>query len=280
MAIWGFAFYRVPAADADWLVRAQAVCFGTDASGLPDGYGWAVLTLAPLSFAAAIFVALGSELKKGIRSTFKSKVGSIIIALFGVVLIAEGSWVASQIRTGLSIRYADYGPDDSGALPDNYPQTNSPAPDFRLIDQNGEKISLVYFKDRVVIVAFAFAHCTTICPAIVQTVKNAADTFSQQPVSLLLITLDPWRDTPSSLPSLAKRWELGENQHLLSGSIEEVEKTIANYNVATSRNEKDGDITHPAIVYILSPNGEIAYTFNNPSIIWISDGVNRLLENN
>lgn len=278
MAIWGFAFYRVPATDADWLVRAQAVCFGTDASGLPDGYGWAVLTLAPLSFVVAIFIALGSEIKNGISSIFNSKIGPIIIAVFGVVLIAEASWVTSQIQTGLSIRYADYGPDEAGALPENYPQTTTPAADFKLIDQDGETVSLEYFKGRVVIVAFAFAHCTTICPAIVQTVKNAADTFSELPVSLLLITLDPWRDTPSSLPSLAKRWKLGKNQHLLSGNIEAVEKTIADYNVATSRNEKDGDITHPAIVYILSPNGEISYTFNNPSIPWIRDGVSRLLE--
>jgi hypothetical protein len=39
-----------------------------------------------------------------------------------------------------------------------------PAPDFRLVNQFGQRMSLSQFRGKVVILAFTDAECTTICP--------------------------------------------------------------------------------------------------------------------
>ena len=50
---------------------------------------------------------------------------------------------------------------------------------------------------RPVVVTFAYAHCTTICPVIVSEVLGARDKLALHKPVVLIVTLDPWRDTPA-----------------------------------------------------------------------------------
>jgi protein SCO1/2 len=144
-----------------------------------------------------------------------------------------------------------------------------------LVDQNGERISLGRFRGRPVVLTFVFAHCQTMCPLIVQNVKRAAPTAVASEV--LMVTLDPWRDTPSSLPAMARQWEIPEGFHVLSSaSVDEVLGVVRAYEVPFDRNERSGDIAHPGLVFLIDPQGRLAYTFNNPPPAWIREGLNRL----
>ena len=53
--------------------------------------------------------------------------------------------------------------------------------------------------------------------------------------------------------------ELGAGEFALSGDVDRVEALLDEWNVARSRDERTGDITHPRLFFILSPTGEIAY---------------------
>ena len=53
-------------------------------------------------------------------------------------------------------------------------------------------------------------------------------------------------------------------------------QAIKLFEVPTQRSEKDGEITHPPIVYVINSQGDISYTFNNPPVAWIVDAVNAL----
>jgi cytochrome oxidase Cu insertion factor (SCO1/SenC/PrrC family) len=75
----------------------------------------------------------------------------------------------------------------------------------------------------------------------------------------VVVTLDPWRDTPSRLPSLAKDYELGGDAFVLSGTVEEVNALLDRWNVARGRDEKTGVIAHPPLVYVLDTEGRIAF---------------------
>jgi protein SCO1/2 len=272
---WGFAFLPVSSTPPEWLTAARAACFGSAEGGLPAPYGWALLVLGPASFLVGILALWGSELRASVRSVARSPLGASIFALIAVAMIAEGVWVSAKVRTGLAVAAWDAGAGGAPALPATYPRQAAAAPDFALVDQDGERVSLGRFKGRPVLLTFVFAHCQTMCPLLVQHIKQAAP--STPPSEVVMITLDPWRDTPSSLAAIARRWDLPKNFHVLSSaSVAEVLSVVDAYRVPFERNEQSGDITHPGLVFLVDAEGRLAYTFNNPPPAWISEGLNRL----
>jgi cytochrome oxidase Cu insertion factor (SCO1/SenC/PrrC family) len=76
---------------------------------------------------------------------------------------------------------------------------------------------------------------------------------------VVVVTLDPWRDTPSRLPHLARHWKLGEDGFVLSGAVGEVTALLDRWQVARERDPRTGLVTHPPLVYVLGADGRIAY---------------------
>jgi protein SCO1/2 len=277
MLLWFMAFYRAPEATPEWLLRAQSVCFGTGESGLPDTYGWVALILGPVSFPAALLFAFGREVRAGLSAMAAAGAGRVLLGLLATAVLLEGAWVQGRIADGLAVIDRVYAFETPRDLPDSYPRLNRPAIPFELVDQHGAKVALENFRNRVVFLTFAFAHCKTVCPAIIQSVKEAAAELPAGKVETLIVTLDPWRDTPRSLPALARHWQLGPNTRILSGSVDRITGTLDAYQVPRERDPKSGDVRHPALVYMLAPTGEIAYAFNNPYPRWLSQAAGRLL---
>ena len=92
-------------------------------------------------------------------------------------------------------------------------------------------------------------------------------------MDLVVITLDPWRDTPARLPALARQFHLGGDgageggeggeeragSYLLSGTVEAVNAALDALQMARERVPETGDIVHPAQVYLLDAEGTIVY---------------------
>jgi len=272
---WGFAFMPLPSAPPEWLSAARAACFGSAESGLPALFGWMLLVLAPGSFLVGILLIWGSELGASVRRVARSPLGACIFALLAAALIVEGIWVSAKVRAGVAVAAWDQGAQDASDLPATYPRQAVAAPDFTLIDQEGTTVSLGQFKGKPVVLTFVFAHCQTMCPLLVQHIKQAAP--GAPPSEVLLITLDPWRDTPSGLPGIARQWDIPKNFHILSSAhATEVLSVIKAYQVPFERNEKTGDISHPGLVFLVDDQGQLSYTFNNPPPAWIREGLDRL----
>jgi protein SCO1/2 len=134
---------------------------------------------------------------------------------------------------------------------------------FVLTDQHGRRTSLADFPGRPVLLTFAFGHCPTVCPTVVHDLRSARAAVNRPEVPLLVITLDPWRDTPARLASLAMEWELGPLDRVLSGSVEEVERTLDALGVGRRRDGTTGNIDHAGTVMVLDDRGYI---------IWRLDG--------
>jgi protein SCO1/2 len=230
-----------------------------------------LLVLAPTSFLVAILVLWGPELPASLRRAGRTVRGRGVFALIALVVIVEGGWVFRKIGAARAVTAWSGAQAIEVELPAEYPRNAAVAPGFHLVDQHGREVSLERFKGQPVVLTFVFAHCETLCPLIVETVKRVT------PGAVLLITLDPWRDTPSTLPAIAARWALPENFHVLSSRrADEVLGVIEAYGVPVERNEKSGDIVHPALVFLIDAEGRLAYTFNNPSAAWIREGLARL----
>ncbi len=260
-AWWALALWPVPSEAAAWLVRARFVCFNVGPSGLPDASGWLLLIGQPIGMFAALMAIWGSAVRSGLRRLAAQARGRVLIGAALLLLLGGLSAAGTRVVSANSeaVPFAV-----EPALPDTYPRLDRPAPALGLVDQRGERIDLSALRGRPALVTFAFAHCEAVCPTIVRQVvaaqrqlREGADA-SRVP-RVVVVTLDPWRDTPSRLPALAQDYELGEGAFVLSGTVADVTGLLDRWNVARGRDEKTGMIAHPPLVYVLDAEGRIAF---------------------
>jgi protein SCO1 len=273
---WALAFAPLPV-PPEWLAEARSVCFGTLPNGLPDTWGWILLVLAPLSMLTFLVVVWGRELLDSARWVASRSGGWLLIAsLLGAPLLGAG-WVGQRVAA--AGRAGDLGPVPwTGPLPAHYPRLEEPAAPFALVDQHGEEVTLESLRGRPVLLTFAYAHCATICPVIVETAHKVVGALPGQEPAVLVVTLDPWRDTPRTLPTVARSWRLDRlpDGRVLSGPVEEVLAVIDAYEVPIERDEKSGEVFHPALVYLLDGEGRLAYRFHNPPAEWLVQALLRM----
>lgn len=275
---WALAFAPLPV-PADWLAEARSVCFGTQDNGLPEPWGWATLIASPLAMLVFLVGVWGRDLGRAFKQLAMRPIGRValvglaMVPLIGVVIV--GGRVAQARRLEARTQLSTI-PEE---LPESYPRQDRPAPVLGLVDQSGEVVSVDTLAGRPVLVTFAFAHCKTICPVVVDTVKRAATELPEIEPAVVIVTLDPWRDTPSALPSLVASWQLGSvpGVHVLSGEIPDVLGVLEAWNMPIDRDEQSGDVSHPALVYVLDPDGTLSYAFSGPTVAWVVEAVRRVV---
>ena len=259
-AWWALALWPVDNGPA-WLERTRYVCFGVAESGLPDAGGWIGLVFGPLGMLAILVIAWWRgvvQLLERARSSRTVAVALATLALGGAVLVAGAGVRVQQARAV----FAEVPETGDELLPLTGPRLDRPAPPLILVGQDGARHSLDDLRGRPVLVTFAFAHCETVCPVVVGHVLAAQRELRAAglPAAVLIVTLDPWRDTPSRLPSMARAWGLPDRgAWVLSGEVEAVEAALDAWDVPRRRDLTTGDVTHPSLVYIVDRVGRIAY---------------------
>lgn len=253
-AWWALALWPTPADAPAWVERTRAVCFGVTDSGLPSIAGWIVLIGEPIGMLGFLLFVWGEAVSEGLRALRRSFPGQTALAatlLLGVLgLAAIGVRVANANEAG-QVFLTGGGETAAPARMDR------PAPPLALVDQYGDTVRLQDFRGRRVLVVPAYGHCETVCPLIVHDAKKVLAEGAD--ATLLIVTLDPWRDTPSRLPHLARSWELPPGAHILSGTVATVERTLDAWGIARSRSERTGEILHPVSIYLIDRLGRLAY---------------------
>ena len=252
---WALALWPTDDAPA-WLLITRETCFGTAETGLPDAGGWMVLSGQPLGMLLVLFAGWGNDVKAGLRAAMYRVSGQLVVGTAAALLLAGVLGVAVRVRV------ADAQPFTTSRTEAVAGQLNRlsdvPKP-LSLVNQAGRTITLDQFRGRAVIVTFAYAHCETVCPLLVGEVLTARDRIAGRKPVVLIVTLDPWRDTPSRLASIADGWGATGDVHVLSGETLQVERVLNAWRVPRARNERTGDVSHPSVVYVVGPDGRIAY---------------------
>jgi cytochrome oxidase Cu insertion factor (SCO1/SenC/PrrC family) len=252
---WALALWPTDATTAEWILRTRTACFGTTETGLPDAGGWILLAGQPLGMLGFLAIVWRRELGAGLALVTSRTAGQLATGMAAALIVAGLSGAVVRVRT------AGYEPFSTGAgdIAAELTRVNDWAPALGLVDQAGREIVLESFRGRRVLVGFAFAHCATVCPLLVSDMLDAQRAIEDDPPALVVVTLDPWRDTPSRLPAMAEQWGLRRDAHVLSGVPETVERVLNAWRVPRVRNERTGDLVHPAIVYVVGRDGRIAY---------------------
>jgi protein SCO1/2 len=86
-----------------------------------------------------------------------------------------------------------------------------PAADFALVDPDGRPTTLASFRGSPVLLFFGYTHCPDVCPLTLQKLTRAVERAGRgaRDTRIVLVTLDPERDTPAVLEAYASRWGKG-----------------------------------------------------------------------
>jgi protein SCO1/2 len=226
-----------------------------------------------LSFLLAVW---GRPLADALGSVARRRAGRILLAALAVATGA-GAWAVTD-RVAAAARFERALAPAAEPLPEHYPRTADPAPPLRLVDARGEPFDLARLRGRPVLLTFAYGHCVTVCPLLVDALREARASYPGPAPPAVVVTLDPWRDTPRALPGLARAWKLdaAAGETLLSGPADEVRAVAQAYEVGFARDERTGEITHAGITFVLDPQGRIAYRFLGPPAHWLVEAARRL----
>jgi cytochrome oxidase Cu insertion factor (SCO1/SenC/PrrC family) len=253
---WALALWPVGPSVPAWFLRTRAICFGATPSGLPNAGGWLLLIGQPLGMLAVLGIVWTAEVRAGLALAMSRVAGQIALGIVTAALVAGIGGVAVRVA-----RAGDR-PFSAGAdreIAAQLTRVNDAAPALSLVDQHGRTVTLDEFRGRPILVTFAYAHCETVCPAVVADVLAAGRRLTDSRPAILIVTLDPWRDTPSRLGAIATTWRVDGGARVLSGPPNTVERTLNAWRVPRVRNEKTGDFSHPSVVYVVGPDGRITY---------------------
>lgn len=146
-----------------------------------------------------------------------------------------------------------------------------PLPAFSLLDQNGGAFSNAQLQGRWSLLFFGFTHCPDICPTtlgmLAQVEKKLATTPQTPPPQVLLVSVDPERDTPAQLASYVKFFSPTFTG--ITGDAAKVAELTRAMGVPTAKTAlANGDYTvdHSAIIFVLDPQGAMRAVFSTPHV--------------
>jgi protein SCO1/2 len=129
-----------------------------------------------------------------------------------------------------------------------------------LTNTDGHTHPLDTYRGRPVLVTMFYGSCPAACPLLIDTLRateRALPAKERAAVRILMISIDPERDTPSALAELAKsrridisRWELA------STDATTIRKLAAVLNVQY-RKLPDGGYNHTSVITLLDTQGQI-----------------------
>jgi len=248
---WALALWPLPDAPPAWLARTREVCFGAVHNGLPTASGWMALILEPLTLLGALMVVWGGQVREGLRGLWAGTLGRGVLVV-AMLTVSTGLTLAA----GRVMASAGAGDPFDSAAPMVTPLSGSPPP-LALADQSGAGFSWARLDGRPAIVGFAYAHCTTVCPTLVHELVAARG--GEASPALVLVTLDPRRDTPARLASVANEWGLAAGDFLLGGEVEEVEAAIAQWGIPSQRDSLTGEIAHGTQLFVVGSEGRMEW---------------------
>jgi cytochrome oxidase Cu insertion factor (SCO1/SenC/PrrC family) len=130
-----------------------------------------------------------------------------------------------------------------------------PAPDFRLVNQFGQPMSLSQFRGKVVVLAFDDSKCTTVCPLTTQSMVEAKQLLGPagDQVQLLGVDANPDAISVSDVLSYSRTHGMVNQWNFLTGSLPQLKAAWGAYHIAVQIEQ--GQIDHTPALFVIDQQG-------------------------
>src|SRR6202050_4618161 len=159
------------------------------------------------------------------------------------------------------------------------------APDFKLVNQFGQPMSLSQFRGKVVVLSFEDSECTTVCPLTEQSMLDAKEMLGTagNQVQLLGVDANPDATSVADVLSYSRAHGLVNQWDFLTGSLAQLEAPWAAYNIEVQIEQ--GQIDHTPALFVIDQSGreqklyltQMAYSSVGQSAQVLADELSSLL---
>lgn len=137
-----------------------------------------------------------------------------------------------------------------------------PAPGLALRDQRGASIALRSLRGHVVLLTFLDSKCKRECPIEGRVIRDVLRRVEGTRAVTVVVSVDPWADTPTSARSFAARSGWSGDWHWLLGNKAALRPVWRAYDIGVKRTP--GDILHSTALYVIDQRGDLRAGFLFP----------------
>jgi cytochrome oxidase Cu insertion factor (SCO1/SenC/PrrC family) len=179
------------------------------------------------------------------------------LAVAAVLAVAGCSSSASQPTPSSTMSSAQAAAMENPDLDLGTSMDNKPAPDFKLVNQFGQPMSLSQFRGRVVVLSFEDSECTTVCPLTTQAMEIAKELLGKAGSSVQLLGVDanPDATAVSDVKAYSAAHGMINQWDFLTGSLAQLKSVWSQYNIAVQ--VEAGQIDHTPALYIINQQGKL-----------------------
>jgi len=129
------------------------------------------------------------------------------------------------------------------------------APDFRLVNQFGQPVSLSAFRGKVVILAFTDSECTTVCPLTTVSMLEARQLLGKagEQVQLLGVDANPDATAVSDVMSYSRSHAMVNHWDFLTGSLARLHAVWQAYHIYVQI--QSGQVDHTPALFVIDQRG-------------------------
>lgn len=140
----------------------------------------------------------------------------------------------------------------------SYPTNSLYQLDATLTDSSGKAHGLDVYAGHPVLITMFYSSCKHTCPLLIETVRAVERTSTnQKDLRVLMISVDPDRDTPEVLAKLAKERRIDTSRwSLVNANASDVRKIAAALGVQYKQSP-DGEFNHSSVISVMNAHGEI-----------------------
>jgi len=129
-----------------------------------------------------------------------------------------------------------------------------------LVDQDGRSVGLDLFRGYPVLISMFYATCPDACPLLIANIQRIEAELSPREranLRVVLVSLDPERDTPEALQALVRARGLDDSRWRLMRAPDDTVREIAAALGIKYRRLPDGSFNHSSVITLLDRSGAV-----------------------
>lgn len=165
----------------------------------------------------------------------------LIVVILPITVFGITSWYESHIKR----------------LPVDGPENHNIG-SFHFTGQNGQPVSELQWKNKIVVANFFFTSCPAVCPRMLYQLKRV-QTYGDQHIVISSFTVDPIRDSAARLKTYAEKFGIKNNWLLLTGNKIDLYR-FARKDLLIDATDGDGgpeDFIHSDNLLLIDPDRKI-----------------------